>query len=334
MKVLLTGGTGLVGIHTLVQLLSSGKNVRALVRSREKLEQCLQPFAGVDRSLLEVVEGDVTLAKKIPEYVEGCDALVHSAGIFSNDQADRERVRAINIKGTQNLMVEAQRQKLDPIIYISSYLALFPPAGKVMSEKEDVKSPKEMYASSKAESERFIRDLQDRENAPIVSVYPGSIQGPHDPTFGPGTKLLAQSHRAGRMLVTEGGRGFTDVRDLAQLINRALEPGRGPRRYMFGGYYISHRELLDVLEKTTGKRLKPFMLPGWLLRGMGSLLDVVGGLTGKRFMLTREAAEVLTHSVPTDDSRAIHDLDLKLIGAEQSFRDLFEWMREQGKVRY
>ena len=333
MKVLLTGGTGLVGIHTLVEMLNHGKSVRALVRSEAKLKQCLTPFS-VNTEQLEIVEGDITDSSHLSDYVNGCDALVHAAGIFSNDQADREKVRAGNIEGTRNFISEAHGQGLDPIIYISSYLALFPPAGTVMSEKEAVKSPKEMYASSKAESEKYIRALQEQHQAPIVSIYPGSIHGPHDPTYGIGTKLLEQGVKAGRMLVTEGGRGFTDVRDLAQLINKALEAGKGSRRYMFGGYYITHKELLGILEQTTGREVKPFYIPGAVLRLIGSVLDAIARLSGKSFVLTREAAEVLTRSVPTDDSLAINDLQLTLVGREASFKDLFEWMKDTGKIRY
>lgn len=333
MKVLLTGATGLVGVHALVEMLNHGRSVRALVRSEAKLHKCLKPFS-VDTARLEIIEGDITDTAHLSTHVNGCDALVHAAGIFSNDQAEREKVRAVNIEGTRNIIGEAHAQGLDPIIYISSYLALFPPADTLMSEKEAVKSPKEMYASSKAESEKYIRALQEQHQAPIVSIYPGSIHGPHDPTYGIGTKLLEQGVKAGRMLVTEGGRGFTDVRDLAQLINKALEPGKGPRRYMFGGYYLTHKELLGVLEQTTGRTVKPFYIPGGVLRLIGSVLDVVARVSGKSFVLTREAAEVLTRSVPTDDSLAMKDLGLELVGKEASFKDLFEWMRAAGKIRY
>lgn len=333
MKVLITGSTGLVGVHALAELLKQGKSVRALVRSQAKLMQCLEPFA-VDTRALEIVEGDVTDSAALPDVVRGCDALVHCAGIYSNNLKDEGRLRRINIDGTRNILMEAHKQQLDPMIFISSYLALFPPAGRVMTEREAVKSPREMYARSKAEAERIVRDLQDREKAPIVSIYPGSIQGPLDPTYGIGTQILEQAVKTRKMLVTEGGRGYTDVRDLAQLINKACEPGRGPRRYMFGGYFIEHEDMLGVLEKATGRKIKPIRIPGRVLRFIGGALDIVSRLTGKSFLLSGEAAQVLTRSVPTDDSPVVKELGLELVGYEKSFDDLFHWMRDIGKVRF
>ena len=333
MKILVTGATGLVGLHALAELLKHGRTVRALVRSPAKLMQCLAPF-GVDTRALELVEGDVTDSAALPGFVRGCDALVHCAGIYSNNLKDEARLRRINVDATRALLIEAHGQGLDPMIFISSYLALFPPAGQVMTEREAVKFPKEMYARSKADAERLVRDLQDREQAPIVSIYPGSIQGPFDPTYGIGTQILEQAVNTGRMLVTEGGRGYTDVRDLAQLINKACEPGRGPRRYMFGGYFLTHEAMLEVLEKATGRRIKPVRIPGRVLRAIGGVLDLVARLTGRSFLLSGEAAQVLTRSVPTDDSRVVQELGLELVGHEKSFADLFHWMRDIGKVRF
>ena len=332
MKVLVTGATGLVGVHAVVELLRSGKSVRALVRDKNKLVSCLAPF-GVDASAVEIVEGDVTDSAKLPEFVKGCDALVHSAGLFSNKLADKEKINKLNIEGTRALLTEAHGQGLDPMIYLSSYLALFPPEGQIMRSSDQVKSPKEMYASSKAAAERIVRELQDK-GAPIVSVYPGSIQGPHDPTYGIGSQMLASAVKTRKMLVTKGGRSFTDVRDLSQLIDKALIPGRGPKRYMFGGYFLSHDECLQILSKTTGINVDPIRIPATVLKVLGSLCDSVSRITGKSFMMTREAAEVLTMSVPTEDSVVINELGLELIGYEQSFKDLFEWMRDTGKIRY
>ncbi len=333
MKVLITGATGLVGVHALAELLHSGKSARALVRSKTKLLKCLEPFA-LDTSKLEIVEGDISHSDLLASYIEGCDALVHCAGIFSNDLADKDKIRTLNIDGTRKLLLEAQKQKLDPMIYISSYLALFPPAGSVMNEREEVKSPKEMYAGSKAEAERFVRRMQDEDKAPIVSIYPGSIQGPDDPTYGIGSQIIEQAIRSRKMLVTEGGRGYTDVRDLAKLIDKALVPGRGPKRYMFGGYFLEHAEVLATLEKITGRKIKPINISGVILRAIGKLADALSIVTGKKYLLNSEAAQVLTRSVPTDDSLAIRELELDLVGFEKSFEDLLAWMKESGKIRY
>lgn len=330
-KTLVTGATGLVGVHTVAELVSHGMGVRVLVRSPEKLLHCLEPF-NITTELVEIVEGDISNTSALASYIDGCDALVHCAGIFSNDLSDRSKLQKINVDATRNILTQAHQQKLDPIIYLSSYLALFPPDGNIMTGDDTVKSPRAMYAGTKAEAERIARTLQD-QGAPVVSVYPGSIQGPNDPTYGIGSQLLEQAVKTRKMLVTEGGRGFTDVRDLAQLIRKALVKGRGAKRYMFGGYFLEHREVLQLLANLSGRDIKPINVPGSVLRGIGSTIDLLSKLTGKSYMLTREAAEVLTRSVPCDDSPAIDELELELVGCEKSFSDLLSWMKSSGKLR-
>lgn len=330
MQVLVTGGTGLVGAHTIVELLRRGKRVVALVRDREKLLRCLQPFA-VSLDKLQTVSGDITQPDSVAAAMADCDALIHCAGFYSNNPDDKQRLVQTNVEGSRTVLQLAVAKKLDPIVHISSILALFPPRGVVQSADDNLAQPTEMYTRTKVDAETIARHLQ-AQGQPVVTVYPGSIQGPNDPTFSTGMQFMQNEINTGKVLVTEGGRVFTDVRDLAQLLDRLLVPGQGPRRYMFGGYYLTYPEYHAMLCKVTGKELQQQKIPGWLMRCLGSINDRVGKLTGKPTLLTREAAEVLTRSVPCDDSRAIDEFQLQLVGVEQSFRDLVDWMRQAGHI--
>jgi dihydroflavonol-4-reductase len=329
-KILVTGATGLIGIHAVNEMLDQGRSVRVLVRDREKLAQCLRPF-GKTLAEVEVVSGDILDRGSVDAAVAGCDAAVHCAGLFSNELADRQLLQQVNVTGSDNVLRAALRAGLDPVIHVSSYLALFPPGSDMHRADDPVTEPASMYASTKAAAEKLARGLQ-AEGAPVVIVYPGSVQGPHDPTFGIGSQLIQQAIKTRRWLVTEGGRGYTDVRDLVQLLDRALVPGLGPRRFMAGGYYLSYAESLQILRSVSGVDIKARNIPGWLLRVMGSAADQISRLTGKTFLMTREAAEVLTRSVPSDDQPALEQLRLTQVGAEASFRDLVQWMRDSKRL--
>lgn len=330
MRVLVTGATGLIGVHAVNTMLDQGRSVRVLVRDREKLAQCLQPF-GKTLAEVEVVSGDILDRDSVAAAVAGCDAAVHCAGLFSNELADMQLLQQVNVTGSDNVLRAAVRSGLDPVIHVSSYLALFPPGSDMHRADDPVTEPASMYASTKAAAERLARRLQ-AEDAPVVIVYPGSVQGPHDPTFGIGSQLIQQAIKTRRWLVTEGGRGYTDVRDLAQLLDRALVPGLGPRRYMAGGYYLSYAAALEILRAVSGEDIRARHIPGWLLRIMGSVADQVSRYTGKSFLMTREAAEVLTRSVPSDDRPAQEELGLTQVGAQASFRDLVQWMRASNRL--
>jgi len=329
-RVLITGATGLVGLYAAVQCHREGKTVRVLVRDADKFQRCLAPF-GMDVCQFEVITGDITDSAVLGTASASCDALIHCAGLFSNRLKDAETLQRVNVEATREVLQCAAAASMDPIVHVSSYLALFPPVARIHSADDPVSQPTAMYAQTKAAAERIARDLQDAGRS-VVTVYPGSVQGPFDPTYGIGSQLLEQAIRSGRYLVTEGGRSFTDVRDLAHLLHNLLQPERGARRIMCGGYYLSYEQQRQILERVSGTTIKPQRMPGFLLRALGSLADSISRRTGREFELTREAADVLTRSVPCDDQPGLLDPGYPLVGAEQSFRDLVCWMRDSGRL--
>ena len=83
MKVMLTGATGFIGGHTLKALLDAGHEVRALVRSTEKLDR-MRALQDIEAEVDHVV-GDMTDPAAVASALEGCDACVHTAAFTSLD---------------------------------------------------------------------------------------------------------------------------------------------------------------------------------------------------------------------------------------------------------
>lgn len=80
MRVLVTGGTGFVGCHSVAALVSQGHQVRLLVRSRDRVARSLSPLGVAD---VESVAGDVTEPRSVAEAMAGCDAALHAAAVYS-----------------------------------------------------------------------------------------------------------------------------------------------------------------------------------------------------------------------------------------------------------
>ena len=333
MRVLVTGATGLVGCHAAARVVADGHTLRALVRDRDKLERSLEPF-GVPVSAVEAVDGDILDAGAIEAAVSDCDAIIHCAGYYSHDPEQAETMRRTNVDGTRNALGIAVGAGLDPIVHVSSFLAMFPCAGERMTADSPVTEPTAAYARSKADAERVARAHQEA-GAPVVTVYPASVQGPYDPTVVAGTSqtgpaLIARALRSGRVLVTEGGLAYTDARDLARVLSATLKQGLGPRRYLFGGAFLSHQAYYDLLCDLTGRELRADRLPGWLLRGLGRIGDLRMRWLGANAELHSEAAWVLTRCVPLDDSAVRDELGIEPIPARESFEDLLRWMHGVG----
>jgi dihydroflavonol-4-reductase len=226
MRVLITGGTGYVGSHTVAALARAGHQVRVLARSPERIPAGLAPL-GVDD--VERAIGDVTDAAAVERALEGCDAVLHAASVFSMDPRKAEEMRTVNVRGTEIVLGSAHRSGLDPIVFVSSELALLPPAdGAVLTPDSPVGQSGWPYCRSKADSELVARRYQAL-GAPVVSVMPAGVWGPQDPHFGEGATLATNVLRNRYPIVMRGGMHIADVRDVAAVLAAVMEPGRGPR---------------------------------------------------------------------------------------------------------
>jgi len=206
-RVLITGGTGSVGSHTAAALINHGHWVRMLVRDESRVGTAMAAH-GVAPS--DVVMGDVTDQASVAVAVAGCDALIHGANVFTFDPTRADRMRRVNEQGTEITLREAANAGLDPIVAISSFVALLPANGPV-TEQTEVGSPQPEYAKSKAAAERVARRFQ-AEGSPVVITYPGAVWGPDDPYFGETAQLAQNALRGKLRLLNDGPIPISDVR--------------------------------------------------------------------------------------------------------------------------
>ena len=251
MRVLVTGGTGFVGFHTVKALHEAGHEVRLLVRSPDKMRRVMAPF-GLDT--LEHVKGDIADEKSVMRALRDCDAVVHSAAAVNVRATDALETIRTNRRGTELVIGGAVEQGIDRIVQVSSSTALFNPGLKKVDENSPLGTQGVGYGRSKIEADLYVRGLQ-QNGACIYTTYPGSIMGPDDPGL--------SEAMAGLMtlldviyIVTTSVTQIVDVRDLAEAHVRLIERGGPPARYMMGGQYFTWAEMADMLEDLVGARLR------------------------------------------------------------------------------
>ena len=203
MRVLVTGATGLIGCHAVATLLGRGHAVRTFVRDPEKVGRVLAPL-GASAADVEIASGQLGSADALRRALQGCQGLLHCAGLFSPRRQDEALLVETNVEGTRRVLDAAEDAAgLERAVYVSSMLALFPPRGPTMTADDAVVEPASMYAKTKADAERIARERQSR--LPLTLVYPAAVQGPHDPTFSVGPQLVANALSQAEVLVTQGG---------------------------------------------------------------------------------------------------------------------------------
>lgn len=260
MLVCVTGGTGFVGAHSVAAVLRLGARVRLLARDPAAVDRALRPL-GVDPSTVEVVLGDITDEAAVAQAVDGADAVLHAASVYSFDSRRHSEMRRVNVCGTEVALRAAARAGADPIVHVSTVGAMFPATGGVISAGSPVGSPREPYLASKAGAESVARRMQE-EGAPVVISYPPALLGPHDPHPGDQNARLRNELRGLMPLWPLGGFPVGDVRDTAALHASLLASPAGLRARHFGPHhYLTTHQYVDTVRTVTGRTLPSAFLP-------------------------------------------------------------------------
>jgi nucleoside-diphosphate-sugar epimerase len=325
MRVLVTGGTGFVGSHTVRALLAEGHAVRLLVRDPHKVGRVFGGAAGV----LGVTRGDVVCADDVAHALSGCDAVVHAAALVSLRASEARKVREVNLRGAEHVLGGAAGRGIPRIVYVSSASALAEPGGPTVTGESPIAAARSAYGRSKAEAEALARRLQ-AEGAPIAITYPVGVVGPEDPGLSEANHALwTFVHDV--TIHTSSGFQAVDVRDVAELHARLLA-GETGGRWPAATRTVPWREMADLLDGLTGSRVRRLRVPGFLLRAAGHVGDVAKRFVDFSFPLTHEAMEFATRWPGVDASETSRATGLAFREPATTFADALRWMFEAGHL--
>jgi nucleoside-diphosphate-sugar epimerase len=328
MKVLVTGGTGFVGSHTVAAVSNAGHDVRLLVRSAERVRPALDPLGVGD---VEAVVGDVTDRESVRDALVGCDAVIHAASVFSFDARRNSAIRRTNVEGTDVVLGLAADAGIDPIVHVSSTGALIGEPGATLTPDSPPGTAPGAYWRSKAASDVVARRYQ-QQGAPVVITYPGSVWGPHDPHLGETCLLSIGVLKGNFRFSVKGGLLISDVRDIAELHAAVLVPERGARRYLGTMTRVALHELIGKFASLTGRDLKTTALPAGLVLAQARVLDAVQRVAPFRVPLQ---AQPILHGVLDpgyDDSRTRDEFGLAARDIDETVRDTLRWLYDQGHI--
>jgi dihydroflavonol-4-reductase len=329
MRVMMTGGTGFAGSHTVRRFLAAGHQVRLLVRDADKVRRVFDPFEiGIPEN--DVIVGDIMDEASIVRAMEGCDAVFHGAALVDMKRSMARRVLETNRRGVELVVGGATRRGLPSIVYVSSISIFFEPGCDSLHVDMPIAEGTTAYARSKSQGEHEIRRMQD-EGAPIRVSYPTGIVGPHDPGLTDANQAIYTFLKQSGVN-TSSGFQIVDVRDLAELHLVLLEQTEGSSRYAAAGPMLSWPETYRVLDELTGKWTRRVPIPGPLFRAMGSVGDLIKPIYDFTFPLTRDAMEYATRWPGCSGERTTRELGVSFRDAKETYRDTLRWMYEAGHL--
>jgi dihydroflavonol-4-reductase len=323
--VLVTGATVFIGSHAVAALRRDGHDVRILVRDPARIAPALDPH-GVRVS---VAVGDMTDPVAVAAAVKGCDAVVHAAGEVGVEGGTGPKTTA-NVDGVRTVISAALEAGVDSVLYTSTITVHLPTEESVLTPDSPLAEPLSTYGASKRDAELLVRRWQS-EGAPVTSFTIGGVYGPTSPhldgSFG---AVLAALETF--MLVPPGGLGVVDVRDLATMLARAVEPGRGPRHYLAGGQYVTWAQWTEALGAAAGVDVAHQEVSAAEMIDLGRHFDRLRSEGRSSAPLSEEAAIIMTSGVPTDDEATLVDLVCRYRPLAETFTDTVDYLRAIGRL--
>lgn len=168
MKILVTGGSGFLGINLVRHLRSKG------VETVRVLDIADFDYPEKSESWLEFVKGDVRDKAAVERATEGCDAVVHCAAALPLYSA--EDIRTTEIDGCRNVLAAARKFKLDRMVQISSTAVYGVPKKHPIYETDPLVGVGP-YGHAKIEAENICRQAI-AEGYPVCIIRPKSFVGP------------------------------------------------------------------------------------------------------------------------------------------------------------
>lgn len=251
MRIVVTGGTGLVGRAAVRALIERGHGVRALARRI--------PASPLDRvDGVVYVAADVTDRASLRGAFDDCEVVVHAGGAVSVPGGVRALER-LNVQGTRHVLDEALRAGVRRVVLVSSL-----GADRGASE----------YHRTKREAECLV----------IAGAHEWTVLRPGN-VYGPGESHIGRFVRAMRTWPVVPVPGDPDVRfqpiwvdDLAACVARACEDASFAGRIveLAGPDTVSQRELHDWVGAIVGRRPPLVPVPAWLVRAGADALAAAG----------------------------------------------------------
>jgi nucleoside-diphosphate-sugar epimerase len=256
---------------------------------------------------------------------------VHAAAVVAFGAREAKQTYRANVRAGEVVLGSAGRLGLDPIVHISGVPAMLPCAQGVLTPDSPLGRPPHGYLRSKVVIEDAARCLQ-ADLAPVVIMQPGLMLGPNDPKLGMGTRLVRDTLLGKTPVVPAAGLPLCDVRDVAAAVSRAVEAGRGARRYMTGGTYTRFADLVDLIAEAAGRSLPRKVVNPRLALIAGRVADVVQRVTGKRLPITAAEAWVALHDPHTDDSRSCEELGFAPRDLRTTIADTIQSLAATGEL--
>ncbi|MFW9999154.1 MAG: NAD-dependent epimerase/dehydratase family protein [Candidatus Hermodarchaeota archaeon] len=323
-KILITGGTGFIGVPLAKKLHDLGHKLKLLIRESSDIS----PFEGINN--IEYITGDIRDINCLYKAAENVDIIYHLAAYTGIWAKKNSIYYDVNVKGTENIANIALEKNLK-LFYISSFTALGPTPAEPVDETHEKDHFFLEYEKSKFQAKKLVKGFIPK-GLKVVLLYPGIVYGPGD--FNIFGRMLCDVMR-GKILPLGvcPGKGesiacFSYIYDLTDilvsLINREDVFGDD---FILGGENIKFKKYLDLIAEI-GRGEKAKKLPFWVTMIYAWLLEVKAFFNKKIPYLTRSTLKTIKYHRSFSSKKAIEKLGYKITPLREGLEQTIEWYKD------
>ncbi len=296
--ILITGASGLVGLHLIKQLSEEEIPIRALYHSSipkfldGTIEKNIEWF---QCDLLDIISLEIAFASITHVY--------HCAAIISYDKRLHEKMKEINIEGTANVVNFSIEKNIQKLIHVSSIAAVGKEVdGNVITEKTEwVKDGNtSAYSESKFFGEMEVfRGIGEGLNAAIIN--PAIILG--EGNWDKSSSNLFKIVHAEFPYFTNGASAWVDVKDVVKAMILLMKSEINNQRFILSAGNFSFKEIFTMMAQSMNKKPPYKFAARWMTELVWRLTYIESIITGKVATISKETAHSAQQISNYDNSK-------------------------------
>ena len=246
MRVLITGGGGFLGTWITKQLLDSGFSVRVMDMNTSPGRARIQEHSP-SHHLVEWVEGDIASSHDVHVAAQGCQSIVHLAGVLTPAcRNDPIKGAHINVIGTLNAFEAARKHGITRVIYTSSGGVFGPSDGQFPF-------PTTHYGAFKLANEGSARAYWEDHQIASIGMRPFVVYGPgRESGLSAGPSLACRAAALGETyeIPFTGSAGMVYVEDVALAYEAAVKSAfTGAHTLNLTGQIASMQDVITAIHQ-------------------------------------------------------------------------------------
>lgn len=326
--ILVTGGTGLVGSHLLVQLSLTEEKIRAIRRKNSDLNAVKRVFSYYGKEFenkfnkIEWIEANITDVPSLIEAYRGITHVYHCAAIVSFDKRDYQKMRKVNIEGTANMVNLAISNNIKKFCFVSSIATIEKNLNDTLIDETNewnTETNNYGYAITKYGAEMEVwRATQ--ENLDVIIVNPGVILGSGFWHSGPG-ELFTKFYNEFKFY-TEGITGFVGVKDVVKAMVALMQSNITNERFILVSENSSFKNVFFKIADNFHKK-RPSVKVGKTLSNIAWRLESLKSfITRKTPLITKHSACASLSKYKYTSEKIKNAINFQFESLEETIKDV------------